>query len=141
MKFKINRDHFVNGLQQVLNVVSSRATMPILGNVLIETTEGGVQLTTTNLDIGIRTSIVAEIEDAGAITLPVRKLATIVKELPQLDVFFETTDKLAAKITSGGSTCALVEHAGFACVVDHLGERRSRTGKQIDGPTMTSRAP
>lgn len=103
MKFKINRDHFVNGLQQVLNVVSSRATMPILGNVLIETTEGGIQLTTTNLDIGIRTSIVAEVEDSGAITLPVRKLATIVKELPQLDVFFETTDKLAAKITSGGS--------------------------------------
>ncbi|MEM7673836.1 MAG: DNA polymerase III subunit beta, partial [Verrucomicrobiota bacterium] len=103
MKFKINRDHFVIGLQQVLNVVSSRATMPILGNVLIETTEGGIQMTTTNLDIGIRTSIVATVEDTGAITLPVRKLATIVKELPQLDVFFETTDKLAAKITSGGS--------------------------------------
>ena len=36
MKFKINRDHFANGLAQVLNVVGSKATMPILSNVLIE---------------------------------------------------------------------------------------------------------
>jgi DNA polymerase-3 subunit beta len=36
MKFKINRDHFSNGLAQVLNVVGSKATMPILSNVLIE---------------------------------------------------------------------------------------------------------
>ena len=34
MKFKINRDHFANGLAQVLNVVGSKATMPILSNVL-----------------------------------------------------------------------------------------------------------
>ena len=36
MKFKINRDHFSNGLAQVLNVVGSKAAMPILSNVLIE---------------------------------------------------------------------------------------------------------
>ena len=36
MKFRITKDHFSNGLQQVLNVVGSRSTMPILSNVLIE---------------------------------------------------------------------------------------------------------
>ncbi|MCH2154819.1 MAG: DNA polymerase III subunit beta [Opitutales bacterium] len=108
MKFKINRDHFVNGLQQVLNVVSSRATMPILGNVLIEAEDGGIRLTTTNLDIGIRTSLVASVEATGAITLPVRKLATIVKELPHLDVFVEMGDKNAVQITSGGSRFKIV---------------------------------
>ena len=54
MKFKINQDHFSNGLQQVLNVVASRSTMPILSNVLIEAEEGHISLTTTNLDLGIR---------------------------------------------------------------------------------------
>ena len=53
MKFKINKDHFSNGLQQVLNVVGTRAAMPILGNVLIEAESGHLSLTTTNLDIGI----------------------------------------------------------------------------------------
>ena len=103
MKFKINQDHFSNGLQQVLNVVASRSTMPILSNVLIEAEEGHISLTTTNLDLGIRCRIKAEVSETGNITLPVRKLATIVKELPVNEVFLETSENNQAKITSGGS--------------------------------------
>jgi DNA polymerase-3 subunit beta len=103
MKFKINQDHFSNGLQQVLNVVAARSTMPILGNVLIEAEESHISLSTTNLDLGIRCRIKANVTDPGAITLPVRKLATIVRELPNPEVFIETSDSNQAKITSGGS--------------------------------------
>lgn len=103
MKFKINQDHFSNGLQQVLNVVATRSTMPILSNVLIEASEGHISLTTTNLDLGIRCRIKADVSENGGITLPVRKLATIIRELPQSDVFIETSDNNQAKITSGGS--------------------------------------
>jgi hypothetical protein len=67
MKFKINRDHFSSGLQQVLNLVSPRATMPILGNVLIEAEGDTISLTTTNLDLGIRCGIKAQVEESGAI--------------------------------------------------------------------------
>ena len=103
MNFKINKDHFSNGLQQVLNVVGTRAAMPILGNVLIEAESGHLSLTTTNLDIGIRCRITADIEAEGSITLPVRKLATIVKELPQKEVLVQVESNNQAKITSGGS--------------------------------------
>lgn len=103
MEFKINKDHFSNGLQQVLNVVGTRSAMPILGNVLIEASADHISLTTTNLDIGIRCRITAVVTTEGSITLPVRKLATIVKELPQQEVFFELASNNQAKITSGGS--------------------------------------
>jgi len=103
MKFKINKDHFSSGLQQVLNVVATRSTMPILSNVLIEAEESYISLTTTNLDLGIRCRIKADVSETGSLTLPVRKLATIVRELPQSDVFIETGDNQQAKITSGGS--------------------------------------
>ncbi|MBC9867646.1 MAG: DNA polymerase III subunit beta [Opitutae bacterium] len=102
MKFTINRDHFSNGLQQVLNVVGTRATMPILSNVLIEAAEGYISLTTTNLDMGIRCRIKAEVGEAGGLTLPVRKLATIIRELPNLDVGVRSIDH-QAEISSGGS--------------------------------------
>ncbi len=104
MKFKINRDHFSVGLQQVLNVVGSRATMPILSNVLIEAEDGHISLSTTNLDMGIRCRIRAEIQEPGAITLPVRRLATIVRELPNVDVALDTASGHQTRITSGGST-------------------------------------
>jgi DNA polymerase-3 subunit beta len=103
MKFKINRDHFAIGLQQVLNVVGTRATMPILSNVLLHAEDGGIALTTTNLDLGIRCRIKAEVSQPGALTLPVRKLAEIVKALPNLEVTLESTPGHQAKISSGGS--------------------------------------
>lgn len=103
MKFKINKEHFVTGLQQVLNVVGTRATMPILGNVLIDAENGHISLTTTNLDLGIRCRIKAEIEASGSITLPVRKLATVVRALPNPETTFEAPSAHQSVITSGGS--------------------------------------
>ena len=103
MKFKINRDHFSNGLAQVLNVVGSKATMPILSNVLIEGDKDQISLTTTNLDLGIRCRIKGDVKEAGAITLPVKKLASIIRELPSMDVSIDTSATHQAKVTSGGS--------------------------------------
>ena len=103
MKFKINRDHFSNGLAQVLNVVGSKAAMPILSNVLIEAEKDHISLTTTNLDLGIRCKIKAEIKEGGTVTLPVKRLATIVRELPNVDVSFDATATHQVKIASGGS--------------------------------------
>ncbi|MGH7995321.1 MAG: DNA polymerase III subunit beta [Opitutaceae bacterium] len=104
MKFKINRDHFANGLSQVLNVVGSKATMPILNNVLIEAEKDQVSLSTTNLDLGIRCRIKAEVKETGATTLPVRRLASIVREMPNLDVAFDASPNHQVKLASGGST-------------------------------------
>ena len=103
MKFKINRDHFSNGLAQVLNVVGSKAAMPILSNVLIEAEKDQISLTTTNLDLGIRCKIKAEVKEPGTVTLPVKRLATIVRELPNVDVTVDSSANHQVKITSGGS--------------------------------------
>jgi len=103
MKFKIHRDHFATGLQRVLNVVGSRATMPILSNVLIQAEGNQLSLTTTNLDLGIRCCIKADVEQSGGITLPVRKLATIVRALPNAEIEVDASGGGQAKITSGGS--------------------------------------
>ncbi len=103
MKFKINRDHFANGLAQVLNVVGSKATMPILSNVLIEAEKDQISLTTTNLDLGIRCKIKAEVKETGSVTLPVKRLSTIVRELPNVDVSFDASPNHQVKLSSGGS--------------------------------------
>jgi DNA polymerase-3 subunit beta len=105
MKFKLNRDHFANGLAQVLNVVgSSKTTMPVLGNVLIEAEKDRISLTTTNLDLGIRCRIKADVKETGSVTLPVRRLASIARELPNVDVSVEASPNHQVKLSSGGST-------------------------------------
>ncbi len=72
MKFKVNRNHFFNGLSSVTNVVGNRTTMPILQNVLIEAEGDTVTLTTTNLDLGICCRIKATVSSPGRITLPIK---------------------------------------------------------------------
>ena len=103
MKFKINRDHFSSGIQLVMSVVGTRKTMPILQNVLIEAKEGLVWLTTTNLDLGAKCSVKAEVSEEGTITLPVKELGRIIRELADMEVSVETSETPKATISTRGS--------------------------------------
>jgi len=86
MKFSLPRNEFQDLLQTVVSAVPSKSTLPILSNVLIEAADGKLTLVATDLDISIRTSGPASVSTAGSITLPAKKLADIVRELPNDDV-------------------------------------------------------
>ena len=101
MKFKINKEHFVTGLRQVINVVGNNTQFPELKNVLIKAENGIVTLTTTNLDLAIRCAIKAEVESAGDITLPAKKLAQIIMAAPLQEITVESTDGVQGSIRSG----------------------------------------
>ena len=73
MKFQIDREAFLEALQQVQHVVSTRTTLPILSNVLIEASDGQLRLTTTDLDVGISGLVKADVEKTGSTTLPARR--------------------------------------------------------------------
>ena len=103
MKFSVTKEKLLECLQQVQNVVSTRTTLPILSNVLLQTKGREVRLTTTDLDVGVRGSFEANIEKEGATTLPARRLFTIIRELPSSEIQFDVDSKNAASIRSGQS--------------------------------------
>ena len=103
MKFSATKEKLLEGLQQVQNVVSTRTTLPILSNVLLQAKGGEVHLTTTDLDVGVRGAFEASVEKDGATTLPARRLFTIIRELPSSEVSIEVDGKNAASIRSGQS--------------------------------------
>jgi len=103
MKFSVTKEKLLECLQQVQNVVSTRTTLPILSNVLLQTNGGEIRLTTTDLDVGVRGSFEAEVEKEGATTLPARRLFNIVRELPSSEIQFDVDGKNAASIRSGQS--------------------------------------
>ncbi len=103
MKFSVTKEKLLDGLQQVQNVVSTRTTLPILSNVLLQASEGEIHLTTTDLDVGVRGSCEARVEKEGATTLPARRLFNIVRELPSSEIQVDVDGKNAASIRSGQS--------------------------------------
>ncbi len=103
MKISVSKEKLLEGLQTVQNVVSTRTTLPILSNVLLQADNGKLRLTTTDLDVGVSGSVDAQIEKPGATTLPARRLATIVRELPASEIQIEIDSKNVASIRCGQS--------------------------------------
>ncbi len=103
MKFSVAKDKLLEGLQTVQNVVSTRTTLPILSNVLIRAEDGKLLLTTNDLDVGMSCSVDANVSKAGGTTLPARRLAGIVKELPASEVEVEIDGRNVASLRCGQS--------------------------------------
>ena len=82
MKVTVTAGSLGQGLHVVSRAVSSRTTLPILNNVLMQTSDQGLQLTATNLEIGIRQLIPAEVQEEGGITVPARLLTDFVSSHP-----------------------------------------------------------
>lgn len=90
MKFKAKKEPLLNGIQTVQNIITLKATLPILSNILIETQKEGVRLTATDLDIGISCVIPVDIQEPGAITIPAKRFSEIIKGLPSEEVSIST---------------------------------------------------
>lgn len=90
MKFSIDKEDFLNGLQIIQNVIASKSSLPILSYFLIETQDKELKLTATDLDIGISCVIPVEISESGAITLPAKKTLDIIRELPNGNIEITT---------------------------------------------------
>jgi len=103
MKFIINRELLLTPLQQIVNVIEKRQTMPILANVLFRLTRNQLVLTGTDLEIQIVAKVALDNEVEGSITIPARKLLDICRLLPSAsDIKFELVDN-KLKIHSGRS--------------------------------------
>jgi len=91
MKIQLSKDNLLTGIQIVQNIVSPKATLPILSNILLETTKKStIKLNTTDLDLGISCEIPVDIMEEGAITIPAKRFSDIIKEMPLGDIVIST---------------------------------------------------
>ncbi len=93
MKVICTKKDLSKGLDFVQLAVSAKSTIPALNNFLMETTKDKIMLVATDLEIGIRCYIEGKIEEPGAITIPAKKLAEIVRELPDKDIKISVSEK------------------------------------------------
>ncbi|MBT3202873.1 MAG: DNA polymerase III subunit beta [Gammaproteobacteria bacterium] len=82
MNIIINRDQILTPLQHVIGAVERKQTLPILGNVLIQTDNGKLTLTATDLEIELIAMLDISVTEDFSTTVPARKLLDICKALP-----------------------------------------------------------
>jgi len=93
MRVTVKQEHLARGLDIVSRAVSSRSTLPILGNILLATDGGRLRLSATNLEIGINCWIGARVDDEGATTVPARLFTDLEKSLPPDQVSLEYVER------------------------------------------------
>jgi DNA polymerase-3 subunit beta len=76
------QENLARGLGIAGRAVSTRGSLPILGNVLLRTESGRLKLTATNLEVGINVWVPAKVDDEGAITVPAKLFTDFVNSLP-----------------------------------------------------------
>ncbi len=92
MKITCERGYLANALGVAGRAVSSRNTLPILSNVLLETQDDRLKLTATDLDTAIRSVIPAVVAENGAVAVPAGILSDVVSKLPDAPVTLEMQD-------------------------------------------------
>jgi DNA polymerase-3 subunit beta len=108
MEVSIKREDLLRGLHQVQGVVERRNTLPILANVLMEPTEGGLALTATDMEVGLRTRVTGKVKTKGAITLNARKLYEIVREVAAEEITLKAVAPGWVELLAGRSKFKVV---------------------------------
>ena len=103
MKFKIIRSTFMEGLKSVQNIVAGKGSLPILQNVMIEAKGDELKMTTTDLDISIKSVCKCAVEEEGVTTLPVKLLFTAVTKVAEGEIEVSVDTKERATISAGNA--------------------------------------
>jgi DNA polymerase-3 subunit beta len=104
MKFSINKEDILEELQLLQGIVEKRNTLPILANILIDVTKEKVEMTGTDLEVGLKSHFPAKIDKTGAVTVSGKKLFEIVKSLAEeKEVTFKESQDSMIEITAGES--------------------------------------
>lgn len=104
MKVHCGKEELMKGLQIVAPVASSKNTLPVLSNFLFQTDSDKIKLSSTDLETSVECYIKGEIIEDGAITIPAKRFADIIKELPgEQEINIKTDDTNQIKIVSGKS--------------------------------------
>jgi len=107
MKLTATREDILAPLQSVIGVVERRQTMPVLANVLLAARENRLSVTGTDLEVELVATNSANVQQAGDITVPGRKLLDIFRSLPEKTSVTISTEGERVSVRGGRSRFTL----------------------------------
>ncbi|MBV5317910.1 MAG: DNA polymerase III subunit beta [Desulfobulbaceae bacterium] len=111
-QFNIGRDELLRAISIQQNITSKRGTLAILSNVLLEVQPDHVIFTGTDLEIGLKQTVPAEVLQTGVLTLPAKKLFEVARESGSSIISFKELDNNWVEITAGPSLYRLAGMVG-----------------------------
>jgi DNA polymerase-3 subunit beta len=112
MRVVCGKDELAEKLSVVGRGVSTRTSVQILAGIMVRATAGRLHLSATDMEISVRDSLEAQVEEEGAVVVPGRLLVDIVRLLPVGEVTLEhRADEGVARLTCGSASYQLNTYA------------------------------
>lgn len=126
MKITVLQENLVKAVNATSRFATSRAQLPVLGNIKFSTKKTKLLVASTNLEVSVSVSLGAQIEEEGEITIPAKVIADIVSNLSSGTISLET-DKEQLKISSSGfsSNVSGMNASDFPDVPQKIDEKKS----------------
>lgn len=86
MDIKVTQANLNRALSIVARVATSKSTLPVLSNILLQVANNRLRLSATNLDIAINTHVGAKVAKPGSLTIPARLLQDFIANLPDTTI-------------------------------------------------------
>lgn len=113
MKLQIAKQTLTEALQNVSRAVAAKSPLPALEGILLQAEQTELRLSGYDLDMGITTSVPADVAEPGAIVLTARLLVDIIRRLPADTVDLEADERNMTTIRCGRSAYSIM---GIAAV-------------------------
>ncbi len=109
MEITVRKFDLLRELLLMQGVVERKTTIPILSNILAESSgEGRLRLVATDLDLAIETSCSAKVKKSGGCAIPARKLLDYVRLLPDADITLKLMENHWVQIRCGRANTRMV---------------------------------
>ncbi len=89
MKISLERDVLLGQLQSVSRVASTRSAIQALSGIQLDAGAGACELRATDMEVGLRVPLDADVAREGVVVLPARLLVDVVRSLPPGTVSLE----------------------------------------------------
>ncbi|WP_456473618.1 DNA polymerase III subunit beta [Desulfolithobacter sp.] len=99
--FNISRTDLLRAIGAQQNITSKKGTLAILSNVLIKVEKNRIIFTGTDLEIGLKQTVPAEVFEEGELTLPAKKLFEITRESASDTLSFIEKENNWVEISAG----------------------------------------
>lgn len=110
--FTISRDNLLRAIGAQLNITGKKGNLAILANILMEVEQDNIVFTGTDLEIGLKQTVAAEVFEQGTLTLPAKKLFEVARESNSPFIIFQEREKNWVDITAGSSMYKLAGMQG-----------------------------
>lgn len=131
MKLQILQDNLGKAVATTSRFASTRAQLPILGNILLTTQKSKVYFSSTNLEISASVSVGAKIEEEGEISIPAKVISELVANLPHETITLSAEKEQLKISTSGFSSMVLGMNASdFPKIPNSIDKEKSMSFPQ-----------